>query len=76
MGTRRLLGPSPAGITGRCGVDRLLLVALANPLERARCYAEATRRVQYGEHLVVDVCLWCSLVVTQRLSARLVTAPT
>jgi hypothetical protein len=69
---RLMLGPSPASITGRCRIDQVLMAAQVSPTKRMTCYADASRRVQLGDHLVTDVCLWCSLVATERLSARLV----
>jgi hypothetical protein len=56
----------------RCRVDELLKIVAPRSKDHYLCPSRATRRVQLGDHLVTDVCLWCSLVATERLSARLV----
>lgn len=73
-----------APIPARCQMDKLIKRrtarqrrAMAAPPDVPECWAPATRSVHAGSRRAYRVCLWHSLVATERMGARLLaTTPT
>lgn len=76
--TRSIEHPPPLAVTGDCkfaAALRLLHAASTRHRDVPECFARAERRVLFGQSVRADVCLWHSLVATERMHAHLVRQP-